>query len=605
MSDHLGHAVRESRVMIPMRDGVRLAADIYFPAAGGRPLPGPHPVLLERTPYDRTRAANARDGNFFARRGYVVVMQDVRGRFDSEGKLDPFGPVDVPDGYDTSAWLAAQPWSNGMIGTIGTSYSATNQAGLAMSGTPHLKAQFMNQGFSNHFLGRLRQGGALRQTMVGWIFHHAVVSPEALADPALRRLLADNNAQAQQWLARGPILPGATPLRLLPEYEQYVIDITTRGELDDWWRASGRWVSDSWDKMPDVPRYLATGWYDSHSHQVAWAYEELARRQNGPVRLIIGPWTHGRLTPEVPHSGEAHFGTAAAVEWNQLQLDWFDATLKSRNLGLLERPPVDIFVMGGGSGRQMRSEHAPAIDVGGRWRTEDRWPPAGLEYKPLYLQPDMTLGFQAPAADGACTSYRYNPLDPVPTVGGPLSSINALRMEAGGFDQRARPHLGHSDDLPLAARRDVLVFQTPPLREGLEITGPIEAVLYVSSSALDTDFTVKLVDVYPPNEDFPGGVALNVTDGIMRARYRKSWSEPAWLKPGEVAEVRVELPPTSLYLPPGHRLRVDVSSSNWPRFDVNPNTGEPMGRHRRFEVAVNTIHHAREYPSHIVLPVRA
>ncbi|MFO8059737.1 MAG: CocE/NonD family hydrolase [Bacillota bacterium] len=595
--------LKESFIMIPMRDGVRLACDLYFPARGGEPLPGRHPVILERTPYDRTGARLASDCRFFARRGYVVVAQDVRGRYDSEGELDPFGPVDVPDGHDTCVWIGEQPWCDGRIGTMGTSYSSMNQAGLAMSNPPHLASQFMNQGFSNNYDGRIRQGGALRQSMVSWIFEQATRSPRAFRDRRLRQVLERANGQVQKWLARSPIRRGQTPLRHLPEYEDHVIQISTRGDLDDWWRRPGPWVEDSWDQMPDVPRYLASGWYDSHSHVISRAYGELRRRQSSPVRLIMGPWTHGGRTLEEPSSGEAHFGAEAAIEWNELRLAWFDQTLRGMDAGMNGRPPVSIFVMGGGSGRQVRSEAGVAVDVGGYWRDEEEWPLARTDYRPLYLRRGGDLNPLPPADDEGSTTYRYNPLDPVPTVGGPLSSIFELRMEAGAFDQRARPHLGHGDDLPLSSRADVCVFATPPLKEGIEVTGPVEAVLYVSSSAPDTDFTVKLVDVYPPNEDFPDGVALNVTDGIRRARYRRSPEQPEMMTPGEVVEVRVELPPTSLYFAPGHSIRVDVSSSNWPRFDLNPNSGEPVGRHHRVEIARNTIHHCRRHPSNVILPV--
>ena len=594
--------VIETRVMIPMRDGTRLAADLYLPAEGRRPLGGAHPVILERTPYDRTRASLVKECMFFARRGYVAVAQDVRGRFDSEGVLDPFGPQDVPDGFDTCQWIGNQPWCDGKIGTMGTSYSSMNQAKLAMSGPPHLAAQIMNQGFSNHYTGRIRQGGALRMTMAAWIFRQAAVSPEALVDPILKAVLDEANRKTQEYLSQ-PFRRGATPMRHLPAYEDHIIQISTRGELDDWWTRPGIWAEDSWDRIPDVPRLLSSGWYDSHSHVISWAYQELTRRQKSPVHLLFGPWTHGGVTPEVPFSGEAHFGAASAVEWNNLRLAWFDQALKGRDSGAFDADPVSIFVMGGGSGRQVRNELGVAVDVGGYWRSERTWPLERTEYMPFFMHGDMGLRPTPPAEGPGATTFRFNPLDPVPTVGGPLSSIGNLRMKEGGFDQRARPELGHGTDLPLATRPDVLSFQTGPLREGVEVTGPIEAKLYVSSSAPDTDFTVKLVDVYPPNQDFPDGVALNVSDGIMRVRYRRSWTEPSFLEPGQVVELTVLLPPTSLYFGPGHRIRVDVSSSNWPRFDVNPNTGEPVGRHRTFKIADNTLHHSAEHPSRIVLPV--
>ncbi len=588
---------------IPMRDGVTLAADIYFPAEEGVPLDGPFPVILERTPYDRTGTAQARHCAFFARRGYVAIAQDVRGRYDSEGKPEPFGPVDVEDGFDTCKWIVEQPWCDGRIGTMGTSYSAMNQAHLASASPPGLASQFFNQGFSNNYDGRIRQGGALRQSMVAWIFRQAPVSREALADPALAALLRDCFADTQAWLQRGPIRPGITPLRHLPEYERHAVDITRRGTLDDWWKRPGIWMQGRWNTLPDVPRYLASGWYDSHSHTVTEAFAKLSRIQRQPVRLIMGPWTHGGLTPEIPRAGEAHFGASAALEWNELRLAWFDETLRGMHAGLDPQRPVHLFIMGGGSGLNVRSEAEGGIEVGGSWRSEEHWPLARTLKTPVYLHGEGTLSTEVPTGTPDGTTYRYNPLDPVPTVGGPLSSVQGLRMVPGGFDQRARPELGHADDLPLASRPDVLVFQTPPLRRGLEVTGSVEVILYVASSATDTDFTAKLVDVYPPNRDHPDGTAFNITDGIARARYRNGSTRPALLVPGEVVRIRIKLPPTATYFAPGHRLRLDISSSNWPRFDTNPNTGEPMGRHRRVTIADNTVYHDPEYPSHVVLPV--
>ncbi|MBI4278676.1 MAG: CocE/NonD family hydrolase [Armatimonadetes bacterium] len=593
----------EPQVMIPMRDGLRLAADVYFPAEGSQRLTQPLPVILERTPYDRTSAIRAQRFYFFARRGYAGVLQDVRGRYESEGEHDPFGAADVADGYDTCEWIGRQPWCNGRIASTGTSYTAMNQASLAMSGPPHLAVQFIRQGFSNHHNGRLRQGGVLRLTMVAWAFHQAAQSHAALRDPGLRAVLEEASARVQEWIARMPLRPGLSPLRHLPDYERFVMNISTRGELDEWWMQPGRYIENSWDRYPDIPVYLVGSWYDSHAHVTSWAYQELRRRMKSPVKLIFGPWTHGAQTSDVPTAGEAYFGPESTVEGDELQVAWFDQVLRGIDTGILDEPPVRIFVMGSGSGRWVRSQPHGTVDVGGRWRYEQEWPLARTRYAPYYFHGDGILSPAPPSAERESTGYRFNPLDPVPTVGGPISSMFGLKMEPGAYDQRARAALGHRDGMPLSSRSDVVVFQTPPLNEGIEVTGPIEAVLYVSSSAPDTDFSVKLVDVHPPNPDFPDGVALNVTDGIMRARYRNSWTRPEFLRPGEVVELRVQLPPTSLFFAPGHRIRVDISSSNWPRFEVNPNTGEPIGQHRRVEIATNTIHHSRDYPSHIVLPV--
>jgi putative CocE/NonD family hydrolase len=261
---------------------------------------------------------------------------------------------------------------------------------------------------------------------------------------------------------------------------------------------------------------------------------------------------------------------------------------------------VRIFVMGGGDGRKT---YDGRLNHGGAWRDEAEWPLARTQYTAYYLHADGTLGPTPPAADDPPSGYSFDPRDPVPTIGGNIS-VGFELLPNGGYDQRGAPMFyGCTDTLPLAARPDVLVFQTPPLEQNVEVTGPLAVKLWASSSAVDTDFTAKLIDVYPPNPDYPDGYALNLSDSIIRARYRKDRTRPEFLTPGDVAEFEIVLYPTSNLFARGHRIRLDISSSNFPRFDVNPNTGEPLGQHRRVEVAQQTIYHDATHPSHIVLPV--
>lgn len=605
MSRRLYEVIREPGLAVPMRDGTTLMADLYLPGSGGRPLEGPLPVLLERTPYSRRCDDFVRCAYFFTRRGYAVMLQDVRGRFESGGEFDPFGPAEVQDGADTVGWIVAQPWSNGKVGTMGTSYMAYTQVALGMANPPGLAAQFLSQGFSNHYHGRLRQGGAARLDIgLVWAVRLACTSKEAQSNPLLQQALYEAEKNVDRWLGQVPLRKGQSHLHQVPALEQYVLDVTTRGEKDEYWEAPGRDATDAWDTYPDLPIYLLGSWYDSHSMSTAQAYTELSKRQRtSPLRMIMGPWIHGLATPTEPFAGEVHFGMDAAIEYDNFRLAFFESTLGGEETAVFDGPPVQIFVMGGGGGGKVVTDLSPPrIDHGGHWRSEWEWPLARTRYTPFYLQPNGGLSSVEPPASTP-SSFRYDPLDPVPTVGGQLSSTFSSATVPGGFDQTMRAEMGHRAELPLAARPDVLVFQTEPLAEAVEVTGPIEVRLFVSSSAPDTDFTAKLVDVYAPSPNYPGGFALNLSDGIIRARYRNSSTCPEWLEPGEVYEVRIEMPPTSNLFAKGHCIRIDISSSNFPRFDRNFNTQEPVGQARVAQVAINTVYHDPEYRSHIVLPL--
>jgi hypothetical protein len=349
----------------------------------------------------------------------------------------------------------------------------------------------------------------------------------------------------------------------------------------------------------DVPVYHVTGWYDSWGTQVAnLNYVELSRAKTSPQRLIVGPWPHGGQG--VSFSGIAEFGDAAAIDMNAFRLRWFDRWLKGLDNGVERESPVRLFVMGGGDAR--RTPEGRVFD-GGAWRDEQEWPLARTVPTPFYVHGDGTLSPRRPDASGGSTTFRFDPQRPVPTIGGNVSSEGALMLR-GAQDQRCRPEIWLCDNaLPLSARNDVLVFQTPPLEQDLEITGRLVVTVWAASSAPDTDFTAKLVDVYPPSRDFPQGLHLNVADSIVRGRFRNGTAQAELLTPGQPSTFTIEMYPTSLLVKRGHRLRLDLSSSNFPRFDVNPNTGEPLNGNRRWAVAENTIFHDATRPTHIVLPV--
>lgn len=591
--------VREDNVMIPMRDGVCLATDIYRPALAGRPLPGPFPLLMERTPYDKLRLDLVAVGKYYARRGYVVAIQDVRGRFASEGEWYAFGD-EGPDGFDSCEWLAARSYCTGQVGTIGLSYSGSDQSALAALAPTGLAAMFVSEGMSNYHTSALRQNGALEQRFLIYAFHMATTSKEALADKPLRLLLARERAHLAEWLRRLPLRAGHTPLRHLPAYERWAIDIATHGIYDDYWQRPGYSAEEYYEQHADVPLYLLGGWYDSYCRSTTDMYVALSRAKRGPVRLLMGPWVHGGGPMAQSWSGDVDFGPDAAMDsYNDLRLRWFDQHLKGLDTGVSDEPPVRLFIMGGGSGRK---NYEGRLDHGGAWRDEAEWPLARARATPYYLHGNGALSPQ-PAADTPPSEYSYDPRDPVPTIGGNIS-VGYELLPNGGFDQRGVPSFfGCKDTLPLAARADVLVFQTAPLAEDMEVTGPLTVRLWAGSSAVDTDFTAKLIDVYPPNPDYPDGYALNLSDSIIRARFRKDRTREEFLTPGTIEEYEIVLYPTSNLFAKGHCIRVDISSSNFPRFDVNPNTGEPLGRHRRFEVARQAIYHDAAHPSHIVLPV--
>jgi uncharacterized protein len=318
----------------------------------------------------------------------------------------------------------------------------------------------------------------------------------------------------------------------------------------------------------------------------------------------MGPWLHGVRADE-EWAGDVYFGPDAIESYNSLRLRWFDHWLKQLDTEVTREPRVRIFVMGGGSGRKIYDVLGAAgrLDHGGYWRSEHEWPLARAHDTPFYLHAHGKLLVVKPAEPSSAATFRFDPSDPVPTIGGNIS-VGFEFMPAGGFDQRAVISvLGPNDSLPLAARHDVLTFETEPLTAAIEVTGPITADLWISSSAADTDFTVKLLDIYPPSPDYPDGYALNLTDSIMRARFRNSFLAPKLMKADEIYRLSFPLYPTSNLFQIAHRIRVDISSSNFPRFDVNSNTGGPLGEAGPSVVAVNTVHHDATHPSRIILPV--
>jgi len=585
----------ERNVMVPLRDGVRLATDLYFPARDGRRAEGPFPVVLIRTPYDKL--GHAGEGNFYAQRGYVAAMQDVRGRYESEGEFYAFAH-EGPDGYDTVEWLATQPWCTGRVGTFGQSYEAAVQSALASLNPPHLAAMIPTFGPSSYYHSSMRHNGALEMRFFCYAFTMLTTSHEARADANVKAAADEAMAHLWDWVKAYPIRAGASPLRLSPTYERWCLDLLTEVCYGDYWKQPGYGPRPWYDQHADVPTLYVGGWYDTYTRATVENYEELSRRQSAPVHLLMGPWHHGGVGQ--PVAGDLSFRPDGGLaHYESTRLQWFDRFLKDLPGAEVSAHPVRYFLMGGGEGLR---EVSAAIEHGGQWCDADSWPPPGVTPTPFYFHANGRLSPTAPAGDDEPTRYLFDPRDPVPTIGGHLS---AIPIPPGGFDQRNDSRFPFTKGaLPLSARQDVLCFMTEPLEEDLVIAGPLTVKLWVATDGPDTDFTAKLMDVYPPGPHHPDGAAINLTDSICRLRFRNGFEAEELAEPGTIYELEFQLYPSANRFVQGHRLRVDISSSNYPRFDVNPNTGGPLGVERRLRVAENTLYHDRSHPSHIVLPVQ-
>jgi putative CocE/NonD family hydrolase len=592
-------------VMVPMRDGVHLATNVYLPAHGGTIADGKFPVILDRTPYNKD-GGGPKMAAALVPQGYAVVFQDVRGRYQSEGHWRPLRD-DPQDGFDTAKWIGAQAWSNQSIGTIGSSYEGATQHALAIADAPYVKAMIPRNAMSDFGLYGVRHHGAFELRWLNWVLTlgNATGTPDATpaarraaVDPAAAAALVEMGEHVQDYAMALPLRAGTTPLKFAPDYEAWLLEAMRHGAYDAFWKNHGSSVVDHLAEYKDIPVYHVTGWYDSWGTQVANInFVELSKHKHSLQRLIVGPWIHSN--EQLDYAGEAQFTPDAALDRTALYVRWFDHWLKGVDNGVEREAPVHIYVMGGGDAHKTAEGR---IFVGGHWRDEHEWPLARTRYTPYYLHAGGALSAEKPTQEKS-TSYEFDPRHPVPTLGGNISSQGTLMFQ-GAADQRGHENFWLTPDTkPLSMRNDILVYQTAPLDADVEVTGRLVVKLWASSSAVDTDFTVKLVDVYPPNASYPSGVDLNVADGIVRARYRNNLDHEELLKPGQAYEFTIEMYPTSLVFQRGHRIRLDVSSSNFPRFDVNPNTGEALNDNRCWQVATNTIYEDAAHPSQIILPV--
>jgi putative CocE/NonD family hydrolase len=552
--------VVEPGVRVKMRDGVSLAADVYRPDA-----PGKYPVLLQRTPYNRRDAAT---GMLLASHGYVVVLQDTRGRFDSEGEFYPF-KYESQDGYDTVEWAAGLSYSSGKVGMFGGSYVGATQMLASISHPPHLTAIFPYVTASEYYEGWTYQSGALMQ----WF---ASSWTSGLTEDTLRRK-ANALSNPKQWVSEMPV--ESYRLLALPDVAAlapYYRDWVRHERQDDYWEP---WKISSRYDQTAVKALHGGGWHDlflkgSIENYLGMRKSAATAEARDGQRLLLGPWAHAATSAE-GKIGDVVFGNAAVLDMNQTILHWFNYALKGNRNEYATGAPVRIFVMGDNA-----------------WRDEQEFPLARTSYTRYFLDSagaansvsgSGTLSVESPKGKPS-DGFEYDPMNPVPTIGGRLCC--GAGIPPGPFDQRANEN-----------RQDVLVFSTPALERDVEVTGYVRLELYAASSAIDTDFTALLVDVDPT------GYARFLTDGIARARYRNSTEKPDLIEPGTIYKYDIDLWATSNVFKAGHRIRLYVSSSNFPRFNRNLNTGEPTFGSTRALKAQQTIYHEAAHASALVLPV--
>jgi putative CocE/NonD family hydrolase len=537
---------------VKMRDGVHLSADVFRPDAPGR-----FPVILVRTPYDNASPGYAQQGLFWASRGYVYVVQDVRGRGESEGEFYPL-VYEAADGYDTQTWCGTAPWSNGKVGTTGGSYLGWTQVYSAGLRNPHLAAMVSIVTPPDPTRNFPVQHGAYSPTTVSWL---AYVSGKTLQDTSHIDLMA-----AYRTL----------PLRDMDEAFGRNIrawkDWLDHPTLDDYWKEQSYQ-----DQLLDatVPILHVSGWYDDVLVGTTENYVNMTTRAAAPEArerqwLLIGPWGHRVNSSR--RIGDIDFGPDALIDFDAVQLRWFDHWLKGEDNGVPSDPKVRVFVMGEN-----------------KWRDESEWPIARMRPVEYFLHSggranslfgDGRLD-TIPPGEEPPDEFRYDPENAVPFITEPNFS------QVGGPD----------DYRPVERRDDVLVYSTSALTEPLEVCGPLRVRLHAASSARDTDWTAKILDVHP------SGFAQRLNDGIVRARYRQSMEKESFLEPGRVEDYEIDAWSTCVLLERGHQLRLEISSSAFPKFDRNLNTGGPIGRETKGIVAEQTVYHDRARPSRVFLPV--
>ena len=551
---------------VGMRDGVRLSADVYLPKQEGQ-----WPVILERIPYDNSGEWYVKRALYFAGRGYAYVLQDCRGRYDSEGKWYPwFNEID--DGRDSLDWCGTQPWSNGNVGMNGMSYMGLVQWLAAPTGSPHLKAIIPQMASADFYIYGMNYFGG--------VFTHFINLPWSIRTSS-RSMQTYVPYDPDELFRHLPILEAdkAATGREIDFYRDWV----RHSSYDDYWKKISNYGK--FQNM-DLPILQICGWLDWHARSLFANYEGIEKdgteRARRLQKVVVGPWVHTDKPQQ--EYGVLDFGEESVVDLYELWLRWVDRWLKGIKNGAEDMPPLKLFVMGKN-----------------QWREASKWPLPETQWTPYYLHSEGRanslfgngeLKKEKPPPDQPSDSYTYDPSDPVPSLG----------LEPNG-------QIYPLDHRPIERRDDVLVYTTQPLEEGIEITGPIQAILHASSSAVDTDWTVKVLDVYPD------GRAINLCDGVLRARFREphavrtalpspgQYENPVLMEPGEVYEFFVEIGVISHMFLRGHRIRIEVSSSNFPKSGRNLNNGGKLGIDPEIVVAKQTIYHDLGRASHILLPV--
>lgn len=537
-------------IWIPMRDGTRISADLYLPEGDGKSS-----AIVYRTPYGKNEDRTINLGKYFSGHGFAVVICDVRGRGDSEGEFMPYFN-EADDGYDVIEWVASQPWCTGSVGTSGASYLARIQWTTALRKPPHLKAMICTVSPSDPFVES--PTGVPDPIHISWSF---LVSGRALQNV--------NHVKWDEVYRHLPLytmdeMTGREIREWKPSFEH-----TT---MDDHWRRIA--YQDSFSSI-DLPVLHISGWYDDEQVGTPLNYSGMRRNAGSEKaregqRLIMGPWPH-RVNSGTS-IGSVDFGSDAVIDLLDRERRWFDRWLNGQDNGTDGEKKVSIFVMGDN-----------------RWRDEEDWPLPDTRYTPYYFHSngransrfgDGTLDTVKPR-DEPMDSYTHDPGNPVPFITDPT------------FAQ-----IGGPDDYSSVERRDdVLVFTSEPVDRRTEITGPVKAVLYVSSDCRDTDFTVKLLDVWP------NGYSQRLCDGIVRGRFRDGMEHEVFMEPGEVYRMELDMWNTCMALGPGHSIRVEVASSAFPKYSINQNTAEPLGMTANIKKAEQKLYHAGERASHVLLPV--
>ncbi|MGQ9629818.1 MAG: CocE/NonD family hydrolase [bacterium] len=558
----------ERNVRIPMRDGTRLSAIIYKPKGDG-----PFPALVERVPYE-LEGRLGDNGEYYARRGYVVVGQNTRGSFASEGRFYPFKDDAWGanrDGYDTIEWTAAQSWSNGRVGTIGGSYSGATQYLLAPTRPPHLVAMFVREGPSDMYWDWAYHYGAFYLDILFWTIQCAPnqLNPEIPKEEAekIKERLKRGLQEIQTWYSHLPLHPNPLLQGVADWYDDWLAHPT---DGPYWWQ----WSFSLKHSEVDVPIFHLGGWYDVFKESTLRAFKGISARGRTEgcrrsQKLMMGPWSHGPGNVSATKVGAIDFGSEASRDLREIRLRWYDHWLKGIDTGMMDEPPAQIFVMGAN-----------------RWRWANSWPPENTTYKNLYFREGTgrsegslnngKLTFEPPGDTERPDSFLYDPMDPVPTL-------------------VLYPNGGPADHRPIEGK--MLTYTTEPLENDLEVMGPMKCTLYGMSSTPDTDWVARICDVYPD------GTSISLTDGILRARYRESFEKPQLLIPQKVYRFEIDLGATANLFKAGHRIRISITSSDFPRYDRNMNTGGPPGGEVEGRVAVNTVFHDSLRPSHVIFPI--